>query len=239
MVQNGFSGRSAAQRDVEHRASVATHPRSRFAPPKAGFFCAVTSLRKAYDASSITAHSALSTYFHRRVIHMIVFRGRRVGSVAPTMLEHRQAAPTPSGGREKRPCGRPCRPFGRRRAALVMRPASRRTTLLAEEPARPSDVPPSYESKYWATTQNNPGQTLPAGRIVLSGGSGAKSSRFGYPERASRQAKPRLRPCSTAGRGPPPTLDAFGPGLRQSPHGPERRRRSRVAPLPFPSSHRA
>ncbi len=27
-------------------------------------------------------------------------------------------------------------------------PASRRTTLLAEEPARPSDVTPSYESKY-------------------------------------------------------------------------------------------
>ena len=28
-------------------------------------------------------------------------------------------------------------------------PASRRTTLLAEEPARPSDVSPFYESKYW------------------------------------------------------------------------------------------
>ncbi len=27
-------------------------------------------------------------------------------------------------------------------------PASRRTTLLAEEPARPSDVSPFYESKY-------------------------------------------------------------------------------------------
>ncbi len=27
-------------------------------------------------------------------------------------------------------------------------PTSRRTTLLAEEPARPSDVSPSYESKY-------------------------------------------------------------------------------------------
>ena len=40
---------------------------------------------------------------------MIAFRGLRVGSVAPTMLEHRQAAPTPSGGREKRPFGRPLR----------------------------------------------------------------------------------------------------------------------------------
>ncbi len=28
--------------------------------------------------------------------------------------------------------------------------ASRRTTLLADKPARPSDVSPSYESKYWA-----------------------------------------------------------------------------------------
>ncbi len=28
------------------------------------------------------------------------------------------------------------------------KPASRRTTLLAEEPARPSDVSPFYESKY-------------------------------------------------------------------------------------------
>ncbi len=27
-------------------------------------------------------------------------------------------------------------------------PASRRTTLLAEKPARPSDASPSYESKY-------------------------------------------------------------------------------------------
>ncbi len=52
---------------------------------------------------------------------MIAFRGRRVGSVAPTMPEHRHAAVTPSGGREKRPFGRLCRPFGRRRAVLVMR----------------------------------------------------------------------------------------------------------------------
>ena len=90
---------------------------------------------------------------------MIVFRGHRVGSGAPATLAppeasprrvsgHRQAAVTPSGGREKRPCGRPCGFFGRRRAALVMRPASRRTTLLTEEPARPSDVSPAYESKY-------------------------------------------------------------------------------------------
>ncbi len=61
-----------------------------------------------------------STYFHRRVIHMIAFHGLRVGGVAPAMSGHRQAAPTPSGGREKRPFGRPCGPFGRRRADLVM-----------------------------------------------------------------------------------------------------------------------
>ncbi len=79
---------------------------------------------------------------------MIVFRGLRGGGVAPAMSGHRQAAVTPSGGREKRPFGRPCRLLRCRRAALVMRPASRRTTLLAEKPARPSDVSPCYESKY-------------------------------------------------------------------------------------------
>jgi hypothetical protein len=45
---------------LEHRASVATPPRGRFAPPEAGCFCALASLRKACDASSITAHSAPS-----------------------------------------------------------------------------------------------------------------------------------------------------------------------------------
>ncbi len=63
---------------------------------------------------------------------MIVFRGLRVGGVAPAMSRYRQAALEPTGGREKRPCGRPCRPLRSRRAALVMRPASRRTALLAE-----------------------------------------------------------------------------------------------------------
>ncbi len=91
----------AAPRDVEHRASVATPPRGRFAAPSAGFFCALASLRKACDASSITAHSAPSqgakssrsngsylpsTYFHGGVIHTIAFsrppgRRRRAGDV--------------------------------------------------------------------------------------------------------------------------------------------------------------
>ena len=35
---------------LEHRASVATPPRGRFAPPEAGFFCALASLRYACDA---------------------------------------------------------------------------------------------------------------------------------------------------------------------------------------------
>ena len=98
-----------------------------------------------------------STYFHRRVIHMIAFHGLRVGggapatlappeasprrvsghppsaaaaTVRPTTLEGgkapllrrtgRQAAPTPSGGHDMRPFGRPCGSLGRRRAALVM-----------------------------------------------------------------------------------------------------------------------
>ncbi len=64
---------------------------------------------------------------------MIVFRGLRVGSVALATLAppeasprrvsgHRQAAVTPSGGREKRPYGRPCGLLRSRRAALVMGP---------------------------------------------------------------------------------------------------------------------
>ena len=48
-------------------------------------------------------------------------------------------------------------------------PASRRTTLLAEKPARPSDVSPFYESKYWARTQNNPGQMVPIYQDPLYG----------------------------------------------------------------------
>ncbi len=62
---------------------------------------------------------------------MIVFRRLRGGSVAPATLAppeasprrvsgHRQAAHTPSGGREKRPFGRPCGFLRSRRAALVM-----------------------------------------------------------------------------------------------------------------------
>ncbi len=51
---------------------------------------------------------------------MIVFRGLRVGSVAPAFSGHRQAAPTLSGGREQRPFGRPFGFLRSRRAALVM-----------------------------------------------------------------------------------------------------------------------
>ena len=79
---------------------------------------------------------------------MIVFRGHRVGGVAPTMSGHRQAASTPSGGREKRPFGRPCGPLRSSSRGPCDGLPSRRTTLLAEEPARPSDVSPFYESKY-------------------------------------------------------------------------------------------
>ncbi len=65
--------------------------------------------------------SGTSTYIHRRVIHMIVFsrppgRRRRAGDVRTSS----SGADAPSGGREKRPSGRPCRLFGRRRADLVM-----------------------------------------------------------------------------------------------------------------------
>ena len=61
-----------------------------------------------------------------------------VGSVAPAMPEHRQAAVTPSRGPDKRPFGRACGPLGRRRAGLVMRYASRRPTPLADRPASAS-----------------------------------------------------------------------------------------------------
>ncbi len=89
-----------------------------------------------------------STYFHRRMVHMIVFarppgRRRRAGDVRTsssvanalrwprkaTLRAALQALRTSSRG----PCDGP---------------ASRRTTLLAEKPARPSDVSPFYESKY-------------------------------------------------------------------------------------------
>ncbi len=120
------------------------------------------------------------------------------------MSGHRQAAPTPSGGREKRPSGRPCGPFGRRRAALVMRPASRRTTLLAEKPARPSDVAPSYESKYSARAawrclsigkgaQRRHGVKEPGHRSRQNGPSGASRRSPDAPHRASRRSYPRDR----------------------------------------------
>ncbi len=90
-----------------------------------------------------------STYFHRRVIHMVAFRGLRGGGGAPAMSGHRQAAHTPAGGREKRPCGRPCRLLRSRRAVLVMDRHHGGPRSGPEETARPSDVAPSYESKYW------------------------------------------------------------------------------------------
>ncbi len=85
-----------------------------------------------------------STYFHRRVRHMIVFSRppgwkRRAGDVWTSS----------SGGDARRwprkddPSGGLAGPY-----ALVARPLwcppSRRTTLLAEKPARPSDVSPFY-----------------------------------------------------------------------------------------------
>ena len=111
------------------------------------------------------AHRApASIYFHRRVIHMIVFsrppgRRRRAGDVwtsssgadalrrlrKATLRAALQALRTSSRG----PCD-----------AL----ASRRTTLLAEEPARPSDVSPFYESKYWDQGRHHSGR----GRAFLT-----------------------------------------------------------------------
>ncbi len=53
MGQIGSFGQGrGAPRDVAHRASAATPPRGRFAPPQAGFFCAVASLRPFADAQA-------------------------------------------------------------------------------------------------------------------------------------------------------------------------------------------
>ncbi len=60
MGQIGSSARRGAPRDVEHRASVATMPRGRFAPPKAGFFCALASLRRLPDAQASRAAPRLA-----------------------------------------------------------------------------------------------------------------------------------------------------------------------------------
>ena len=46
LLRLGAAGRAM----LEHRASAATPPRGRFAPPEAGFFRALASLRKACDA---------------------------------------------------------------------------------------------------------------------------------------------------------------------------------------------
>ncbi len=46
---------------LEHRASVATPPRGRFAPPEAGFFCAVASLRPFADAQASPCGARLAT----------------------------------------------------------------------------------------------------------------------------------------------------------------------------------
>ncbi len=92
-----------------------------------------------------------STYFHRRVIHMIVFsrppgRRRRAGDVwtsssGADALRRPRKATLRAALRALRTSSRgPCDA-----------PASRRTTLLAEKPARPSDVSPFYESKYSAS----------------------------------------------------------------------------------------
>ena len=129
--------------------------------------------------SSYNRWAEASTYFHRRVIHMIVFRGHRGGSVAPATLSPpeasprrvsghppsaaaapllrrtgRQAAVTPAGGREKRPSGRPCRPLRSPRAALVMRWHHGGPRSGPEKPARPSDVSPFYESRYSSPGSN-------------------------------------------------------------------------------------
>ncbi len=61
MGANRLIRQGAARRAMlEHRASVATPPRGRFAPPQAGFFCAVASLHPFADA--LHRHAARAEY---------------------------------------------------------------------------------------------------------------------------------------------------------------------------------
>ena len=107
----------------------------------------------------------------------------------------RQAALEPSGGREKRPFGRPCGFLRSSSRGPCDAPPSRRTTLLAEEPARPSDVSPFYESKYWTGRSRRPPRRQSGGKRQ---GRGARiTSDSGFPP---------LRPSSTA----------FAPGRRRA-----------------------
>ena len=78
-MQIGFSGRRDAQRDVGHRASVATHPKSRFAPPKAGFFSVVAASRVLSDVPHRMAKRSLP---QRKIIPVKRFR----------MIENRSSA---------------------------------------------------------------------------------------------------------------------------------------------------
>ncbi len=61
MGPSGPSGRSGAPRDAAHRASLATHPKVRFAPPKAGFPCAVAALPPFADAQASPCGARLAT----------------------------------------------------------------------------------------------------------------------------------------------------------------------------------
>jgi hypothetical protein len=78
-VQIGFAGRSDAQRDVGHRASIATHPKIRFAPPKAGFLCVVAASRFLSDVPHRMAKRSLP---QRKIIPVKRFR----------MIENRSSA---------------------------------------------------------------------------------------------------------------------------------------------------
>ncbi len=107
------------------------------------------------------AHRApASTYFHRRVIHMIVFSRppgwkRRVGDPgsAGGFAEARVGTSSSGARALRRPRKATLWAALQALRTLSRGPcdalASRRTTLLAEQPTRPSDVSPFYESKYW------------------------------------------------------------------------------------------
>ncbi len=109
--------------------------------------------------SSYNRWAEASTYFHRRVIHMIVFsrppgRKRRAGDPGSAGGFAEASVGTSSSGVDARRWPRKTTLRAALQALTLSSrgpcdaSTSRRTALLAEEPARPSDVSPFYESKY-------------------------------------------------------------------------------------------
>jgi hypothetical protein len=89
MAQGGFSGRSGAPVDVEHRPSVATHPKSLIGPPQAGLGDALASLRVLPDGTTSRGDARLARAALRPVKPAPIHRGMlwSLCQFAPSALE--------------------------------------------------------------------------------------------------------------------------------------------------------